>query len=260
MKSGVYEILNLVNGKRYVGSAVNFSRRWTGHRTDLRKDGHHCIALQRAWNKYGESAFLFRVIVECPPDQLISKEQEQIDLAAEYNVCRFAGSALGVKHSEETRKKMSARLMGNTHTRGRKYSREICERMAAPKRGRKLPPFTEEHRRNISIAKRGHKGCVGRILSDSTKEKIRQANLGKKKTLEARRKRCVLTDDQVMEIRQMRNDGQSYAAISNAFGISRQSANRVCLKQRYEWVAPDMSVRSFRTKGWKVIGRKRKAA
>ena len=30
-QSGIYEILNTVNGKRYIGSAKNFSKRWWGH-------------------------------------------------------------------------------------------------------------------------------------------------------------------------------------------------------------------------------------
>lgn len=29
-QSGIYEILNTVNGKRYIGSAKNFSKRWWG--------------------------------------------------------------------------------------------------------------------------------------------------------------------------------------------------------------------------------------
>lgn len=33
--SGIYEITNLINGKRYVGSAVNMYRRWYAHRWHL---------------------------------------------------------------------------------------------------------------------------------------------------------------------------------------------------------------------------------
>lgn len=39
-----------------------------------------------------------------------------------------------------------------------------------------------------SAAKLGNKNCIGRVLSEETKEKIRQANLGKKASEETRRK------------------------------------------------------------------------
>lgn len=33
--AGIYEIRNTVNGKRYIGSTVNFKRRWWAHRAKL---------------------------------------------------------------------------------------------------------------------------------------------------------------------------------------------------------------------------------
>lgn len=35
MKSGIYKITNLVNGKLYIGSAVKIQRRWIEHRAQL---------------------------------------------------------------------------------------------------------------------------------------------------------------------------------------------------------------------------------
>jgi len=64
--SGIYKIINKVNGKYYVGSANNITGiggRWNIHINSLRKNTHHNIYLQRAWNKHGENAFEF-VIVE----------------------------------------------------------------------------------------------------------------------------------------------------------------------------------------------------
>jgi DNA adenine methylase len=59
---GIYEIANRVNGKRYIGSAAYFNKRWSQHRHQLRRGTHHCAHLQRAWTKYGESEFVFRVL------------------------------------------------------------------------------------------------------------------------------------------------------------------------------------------------------
>ena len=71
MSSGIYEIVNLVNGKRYVGSAVSFECRWREHRRQLNADRHHSRHLQRSWNKHGAEAFSFRIIEVCEPASLM---------------------------------------------------------------------------------------------------------------------------------------------------------------------------------------------
>jgi group I intron endonuclease len=58
-ESGVYQILCVPTGKAYVGSAVNLAKRWQEHRWMLRRGQHHSQYLQRAWDKYGETAFAF---------------------------------------------------------------------------------------------------------------------------------------------------------------------------------------------------------
>lgn len=111
MKTGVYQILNLVNGKRYIGStAVSFMKRWGSHKKELRNNYHHSKSLQRAWNKYGQENFSFEVLATCPKEYCIKLEQWFLDnFSREYNVCPTAGSRLGTKVSEEERKKMSER-------------------------------------------------------------------------------------------------------------------------------------------------------
>lgn len=110
-ESGIYEIVNLVNGKRYVGSAVSFKKRWTYHRRDLRGGRHHSRHLQHSWRKYGEQSFEFRIIETVDdPRQLIEREQHYINaLAPEYNQSPTAGSCLGHRQSAETKARQSAR-------------------------------------------------------------------------------------------------------------------------------------------------------
>lgn len=62
MIGGVYKIVNKTNGHFYVGSSVNLNKRFWRHKNELRKDKHHCLFLQRAWNKYGEENFEFVVL------------------------------------------------------------------------------------------------------------------------------------------------------------------------------------------------------
>ena len=66
MKSGIYKIINLVNNKFYVGSAVNLRRRKARHFSELRNNRHNNRHLQAAWLKYGEKSFVFVVVEEVP--------------------------------------------------------------------------------------------------------------------------------------------------------------------------------------------------
>jgi group I intron endonuclease len=70
---GIYKIENIVNGKIYIGSSDNIERRFTDHKYLLKKNIHHSIHLQYAWNKHGEKNFKFSVLEEC--DDLLKREQ-----------------------------------------------------------------------------------------------------------------------------------------------------------------------------------------
>lgn len=92
-----------MNGKSYIGSSINLNWRKTKHFTELRNQKHHSIILQKAFNKYGEDCFEFKVLANCLPKYLIKLEQWFIDnINPEYNVCKIAGSCLGVKRSKES--------------------------------------------------------------------------------------------------------------------------------------------------------------
>lgn len=107
MQSGIYAITNLVNGKRYIGSAADVNSRWRTHQKRLRENTHHTIALQRAYNKYGANNFKYEILYECSPqkDILLFYEQWFINLMGDYNSSRTAGSPLGYKHPEEEKKR-----------------------------------------------------------------------------------------------------------------------------------------------------------
>lgn len=68
MGRGIYKIINVVNNKFYVGSAVDLKRRKTRHFSELRTNKHKNKHLQAAWVKYGEQAFVFVVVEELPDD------------------------------------------------------------------------------------------------------------------------------------------------------------------------------------------------
>ena len=110
----IYAIENTVNNNIYIGSSVNFRNRKSEHMNDLRKNKHHSVALQRAFNKYGEPSFIFKILeVVANRKDLISREQHYLDsLLPKYNTCKKAYSLLGFKKSAEDNIKNSIRNTG----------------------------------------------------------------------------------------------------------------------------------------------------
>lgn len=113
----IYKITNIVTQQCYIGSAINFQKRKIKHLHHLRKGNHHSLYLQNAWNKYGESNFLFEVITKCPKEYLIKLEQWFIDtLKPVYNMTNIAGKNIntGRKLSDEHRDRISKARKGST--------------------------------------------------------------------------------------------------------------------------------------------------
>ena len=130
MTSGIYQIQNLANGKRYIGQASLLLRRRKYHRNRLRAGKHFNAHLQAAWNKYGEAAFVFKPLLICAPKDLTMYEQRCLDgYCPEYNLAPAAGSVLGIKRSAETRAKMALSKFGNKHNLGRPRPPEVVAKM-----------------------------------------------------------------------------------------------------------------------------------
>lgn len=89
---GVYQILNTVNGKRYIGSTVNLRTRRNDHWRALKQRNHYNHYLQNAWNRYGKKSFSFEVLEYIlDPKQLIEREQHYFDiLKPKYNLSLMA--------------------------------------------------------------------------------------------------------------------------------------------------------------------------
>lgn len=79
VKCGVYQI-QCNRGGLYVGSSKNIYFRWQQHRQSLRKANSDCLHLQHSWTKYGEEAFTFSILEECPLEIVRAREQHYINL------------------------------------------------------------------------------------------------------------------------------------------------------------------------------------
>ena len=216
--SGIYQIANARNGKLYIGSAANLRHRRGVHLGLLRRGTHHNPHLQNAWHKYGPDAFEFKVIGTCPKNKLLIIEQYMLDhLRPAYNISPVAGSQLGTRRTEETRRRMSIaqkdwvrspatyQKIGDT-LRGRKQpprsvawrhnlsvankgkiiSEETRRKLSLALKGRAQPPFSIEHRQNISISQRGHRRNLGRKHRLESIEKMRQAARASSRSASAR--------------------------------------------------------------------------
>ncbi len=219
MKHGVYQIRNLINNKRYIGSAAGkgFRNRWDLHIAQLYKGKHHSCHLQNAWNKYGPDNFVFEIIELCKPTVCIEREQYYLDtlLFAScsdnrfyqlgYNTCRIAGSPLGVKRSEVTKTKIS---------------------MA--KRGKKL---SQEHKTKLSIAARGNKNRLGHTPSEKTKRKLSHALQGEKSHT------AKLTESNVNEIHDLLEMGITPKVIAQKFGVTRATISNIKTKKTWSHIS-----------------------
>lgn len=82
---GIYKITNTINNKVYIGQSIDVKWRWYSHKCELRHGRHGNSHLQYAWSLYGEDAFNFEVLEECPKEDLNIREQYYIDLYDSYN-------------------------------------------------------------------------------------------------------------------------------------------------------------------------------
>jgi hypothetical protein len=80
MGCGIYSILNTSNNKKYIGSSIKLESRKYKHFWMLLKQRHDNQFLQKSYNKYGKSTFIFEIIEECDPLILCERENHYIKL------------------------------------------------------------------------------------------------------------------------------------------------------------------------------------
>lgn len=122
--AGIYAILNCLNGKIYIGSALRLNHRWTEHRCELEDGTHGNRYLRRAFVKDSD-AFQVSVIelLDHPAKAvLLAREQFWIDFYQSwkpehgYNIAPKAESCQGIKRDPEFVARVAASLRGRKHT------------------------------------------------------------------------------------------------------------------------------------------------
>lgn len=199
---GIYAIVNLKNGKIYIGQTANFRKRFTAHKSFLRTGSHPNHHLQAAWNKYGEGAFEFKKLEYCSVEDLDKREQHYLNTYLPKGVCynvsidasaprrgltyimdeerkvKIGNANRGKKRSDEQRELMRGRIVSDetkeklrlSHL-GKVTSEETKQKMSESNRCIKRPK-SDEHRKKISDA---HKGQKREPFSEETKQKMSEA-------------------------------------------------------------------------------------
>lgn len=131
---GIYQILMIELNKPYRGKAVNCQRRLSNHRTVLNNGNHYCPDLQTDWNKYGEGAFRFEIIVpvlNIPKEDIKQTlrvlEDEAIEEVWDYCYNQVKAGGGPSYFSEESLKRAStAQLLRFSKPGAREKAREVA--------------------------------------------------------------------------------------------------------------------------------------
>uniref|UniRef100_UPI0030E18AC6 hypothetical protein n=1 Tax=Dematophora necatrix TaxID=2751867 RepID=UPI0030E18AC6 len=159
-KVGIYMWTHLESSKKYIGSSVNLSRRFSYYfSSNIVK--YKKSKIHNALLTYGYSAFSLTIIEYIDLDNLpkdtkeikkfiIEREQYYIDnILPEYNILKIAGSLLGFKHSEATLMKFKlVKESKNNPMYGKVHLQETKLKISESKKGK---PRTEETKLKISL-------------------------------------------------------------------------------------------------------------
>lgn len=268
--SGIYQIRNLINGKKYIGQSIDLERRKKDHFRYLKGNYHKNIHLQNAYNFYGQENFVFEVLVYCESnkEELTKREQFFVDSESQenlYNILiKCVNSNLGVGFSEETKKKLSKSRSGkNNPMWGKHHIEESKKKMSEALLGRKVSEETKQKisknhadvsgKNNPNYGKFGEDNPLyGRRHTEETKEKMSKARSGKnnpwygkhhtKETKEKMSKSnsgennggSKLTKEQVLEILILYyNNGNTQRFISNKYNVNQQCISLICSGKRW---------------------------
>lgn len=228
--SGIYEIVNQVNGKIYIGSSIDIERRRNDHFNTLRNNRHKNKHLQSSYNKHGEEAFIHSVIQDgIPREKLIEFEQYYMDLCdcynpkIGYNLSPTAGNSLGVKHTDETKKKISIKHSKGPYTFVNPAGIEVTR--ASYIEFQKEFGLNNAQLLRVTQGKNNH--CKGwRVSSKETLGIV---------FLPARRPRTLINPKGEAITR------DSFASFEREFGLRHSALSRVCRgleKHHHGWTLP----------------------
>lgn len=196
----IYLWTNLINNKKYVGQTQFFYERMSVYK---RKGA--TPFLQNAINKYGIDNFDITILEKCPLDKLDEREQYWINFYSSYkredgyNICQYASTTRGYRHTEETKNKIRETRSQKEYIKPFKELNGMYGKHHTDEYKKMMSDFTKkqwenpEYRRKQSERMTGEKNYFydvhlygelnpryGKHCSIETKEKISKSKKGKK--------------------------------------------------------------------------------
>ena len=268
----VYEIVNEINDKKYIGSTNSRKKRWARHRSMLRDDCHTNQHLQNSYNKYGKDNFQFSIIEEVKDEKdLLDRENFYLKYwnyhAADmlYNMALDASAPMqgrtgedapmyGREHKETTKRKIS-----EAH-KGKEVSKETRRRISAAttgennpmygthRAGEDNPMYGKEHdkmtKQKISEAMSGENNPnYGKECKETTKRKISEANSGEDAPMyDVHRTgedspNNKLTENQVKGIKHLLKDGNlTHKEIGKKFEVVAATISMISIGENWSHV------------------------
>jgi len=118
-KSGVYCLVNKINGHTYIGSSINLASRMKNYlnNTFLKNKNNNNMPITKALLKYDQSNFSVLIMEYVEAEFLTIRETFYIvTFVPYYNVLKQGYSSLGYKHTEETKKLLSELRTNKVHS------------------------------------------------------------------------------------------------------------------------------------------------
>lgn len=241
--SCIYLWTNMINGKHYVGQTQHFYDRMAHY-----KNGGATKYLKNAMNKYGIENFEVNILEYVPIEKLDEREQYWIDYYEcyekdnGYNICQFASTTRGYKHSPESIKKMvenrgeTIGLCGKDNPMyGKTWDDERKERHSNYLKDKWAND--EEYRKNLTEKMIGENnyfydrhlygelnGMYGKHHSAETRRKISEANKGKGNP----RSMGIVCVETKIVYESMSKAAKSLNTYASAIKLAVDSPNRTC--------------------------------
>ena len=198
--AGIYQIKNTENHKVYIGKTRRLGRRLGEHRASLRKGKHRNKELQQDYDLLGEDKFVVNLLY-VGEDGLDELEVSCIASARKddgcYNV--FGGRSKGYSVTDEFREKISRAHKGRVDS----------DETRAKKSNATKKQWKNTSYRDLMIEsakKQWQNEAYRKIMYDAHTTKLA---CGHK-----------LNEEQVLELRKLRLDGESEASLAERYGVT----------------------------------------
>lgn len=246
----IYRWVNNINNKIYIGQTIHFYERMMQY-----KNGRGTIYINNALQKYGFDNFDIDVMEFCEIDHLDEREQYWIDYyqsydsSKGYNICPIASSTRGIKYRPEVCEKISKlakeRDIHLYKEKNGMYGKHHSEQSLLlisehSKEMWKDPEYRKMQSERMSGERNYFYGVhlcgelnprYGQHCTDETKEKIRQALLGKPNLAKSTKVKCVETGE---EFYSMIEAAKHYNTYASAIKIAVDNPKRTC--KGYHWI------------------------